>query len=112
MEALGQPGGCDSGRNAPLAADVRLGWTDLFPFLRTEGALREFLMGMHGYGLISSPHVVSAFDLGRFHRLADLGGATGHLAIAACQRYPNLVRSSSISPGPSPSRGRSSEPPR
>ena len=23
-------------------------------------------------------------------RLVDLGGATGHLAIAACQRYPNL----------------------
>jgi acetylserotonin N-methyltransferase len=59
-------------------------------FFRSEDALREFLMGMHGYGLISSPQIVSAFDLSRFHRLADLGGATGHLAIAACQRYPNL----------------------
>jgi acetylserotonin N-methyltransferase len=47
-------------------------------------------MGMHGYGVISSPHVVTAFDLSRFERLVDLGGATGHLAIAACQRYPNL----------------------
>jgi acetylserotonin N-methyltransferase len=47
-------------------------------------------MGMHGFGLISSPHVVEAFDLGRFTRLVDLGGATGHLAIAACQRYPHL----------------------
>src|SRR5205807_2692510 len=37
-----------------------------------------------------SPHVVSAFDLSRFRRLVDLGGATGHLAIAACQRYPSL----------------------
>jgi acetylserotonin N-methyltransferase len=45
---------------------------------------------MHGYGLISSPHVVSAFDLGRFRRLVDLGGATGHLAIAACLHYPDL----------------------
>jgi hypothetical protein len=31
---------------------------------------------MHGLGLISSPHVVAAFDLARFERLVDLGGAT------------------------------------
>jgi acetylserotonin N-methyltransferase len=59
-------------------------------FFHTEEAMREFLMAMHGYGLISSPLVVAAFDLGRFRRLVDLGGATGHLAIAACQRYPAL----------------------
>ncbi|MBM4067431.1 MAG: homocysteine methyltransferase [Planctomycetes bacterium] len=59
-------------------------------FFRTEEFKREFLMGMHGYGLISSPHVVSAFDLSRFQRFIDLGGATGHLVIAACQRFPNL----------------------
>jgi acetylserotonin O-methyltransferase len=59
-------------------------------FFRDETARQEFLMGMHGYGLISSPRVVDAFDLGRFRRLVDLGGATGHLAIAACQRYPQL----------------------
>ncbi len=59
-------------------------------FFKTEDAKREFLMGMHGFGLISSPHVVAAFDLGWFTSFVDLGGATGHLAIAACQRYPNL----------------------
>jgi acetylserotonin N-methyltransferase len=59
-------------------------------FFRTEEDRREFLMGMHGQGQLSSPEVVSAFDLGRFRRLADLGGATGHLAIAACRRYPSL----------------------
>jgi acetylserotonin N-methyltransferase len=59
-------------------------------FFKTEAAKREFLMGMHGFGVISSPHVVGAFDLSRFKRLVDLGGATGHLAIAACQRYPHL----------------------
>ncbi|MHB1556484.1 MAG: class I SAM-dependent methyltransferase [Isosphaeraceae bacterium] len=59
-------------------------------FFHTEADKREFLMGMHGYGLMSSPHVVSAFDLGRFRRLVDLGGATGHLAIAACRHYPGL----------------------
>src|SRR5260370_20990549 len=59
-------------------------------FFRTEEAKREFLIGMHGFGLLSSPGVVAAFDLSRFHRLVDLGGATGHLAITACQRYPGL----------------------
>lgn len=62
-------------------------------FFRTEHAKREFLMGMHGFGLISSPQVVAAFDLGRFRHLVDLGGATGHLAIAACERYPQLQAS-------------------
>src|SRR5215831_7948354 len=59
-------------------------------FFRTEEAKREFLMGMHGYGQISSPHVVAAFDLSPYRGLVDLGGATGHLAIAACERYPQL----------------------
>ena len=59
-------------------------------FFRTEQAKREFLMGMHGFGVISSPHVVRAFDLSRFRRLADLGAATGHLAIAACEAWPQL----------------------
>lgn len=59
-------------------------------FFNTDEARTEFLMGMHGFGLISSPHVVGAFDLSRFRRLVDLGGATGHLAVAACARYPHL----------------------
>lgn len=59
-------------------------------FFHTDESLREFLMGMHGFGVISSPHVVSAVDLSRYSYLVDLGGATGHLAIAACQRYPHL----------------------
>ena len=59
-------------------------------FFRTDEAMQEFLMGMHGFGMITSPHVVNAFDLSRFKVMADLGGATGHLAIAACQRYSQL----------------------
>jgi len=59
-------------------------------FFRTEDRKGEFLFGMHGMGLISSPEVVAAFDLGRFRRLVDLGGATGHLAVAACERYAGL----------------------
>jgi acetylserotonin N-methyltransferase len=59
-------------------------------FFRSEEAMRDFLMGMHGFGMLTSPRVVGAFDLGRFRRLVDLGGATGHLAIAACERYAEL----------------------
>ncbi len=59
-------------------------------FFKTDEARREFLMGMHGYGVLSSPHVVNAFDLSRFRTMVDLGAATGHLVIAACERYPEL----------------------
>jgi len=59
-------------------------------FFRTEDAMREFQKGMHGFGRLSSPAVVAAFDLSRFRRLVDLGGGTGHLAEAARARYPHL----------------------
>jgi acetylserotonin N-methyltransferase len=59
-------------------------------FFRTEEAMRDFQRGMHGFGQLSSPAVVAAFDLSRHRRLVDLGGGTGHLAQAAGARYPNL----------------------
>jgi acetylserotonin N-methyltransferase len=59
-------------------------------FFRTEESKREFLKGMHGFGRISSPAVAAAFDLGHFHRLIDLGGASGHLADAVRERYPQI----------------------
>jgi len=59
-------------------------------FFRTPEAMREFQQGMHGFGRLSSPAVVAAFDLSRFRRLVDLGGGTGHLAEAARERYPHL----------------------
>jgi len=59
-------------------------------FFRNEADKREFLLGMHGQGQMSSPEVVRAFDLSRFKKLVDVGGATGHLAVAACRRYPRL----------------------
>lgn len=59
-------------------------------FFPTEEKMRTFIMGMHGFGVLSSPAVVRAFDLSPFHTVADLGGATGHLTIAACEHYPNL----------------------
>jgi acetylserotonin N-methyltransferase len=58
-------------------------------FFRTEEAKQTFVQGMHGLGILSSPKVVGAFDLSRFRRMVDLGGATGHLAITACDRHPD-----------------------
>jgi acetylserotonin O-methyltransferase len=60
-------------------------------FYRTDEAMRNFMRGMHGFGMLTSPAVVSAFDLSRFRRMVDLGGGTGHLAIAACRQYPRLA---------------------
>lgn len=57
---------------------------------KIEELQRDFTAGMHGLGMISSPRVAAAFDLSRFRRLADLGGATGHLALAARERYPEM----------------------
>jgi len=59
-------------------------------FYRTPEARREFLAGMHGLGLQTSPAVVRIFNLNKFRKLCDLGGATGHLAIAACERYGTM----------------------
>ena len=59
-------------------------------FYRTGEARADFLAGMHGLGLLSSPAVVRAFNLNGFATLVDLGGATGHLAIAACERYGRM----------------------
>jgi acetylserotonin N-methyltransferase len=59
-------------------------------FFRDEDDKREFLLGMLGFGQLSSPEVVAAFDLSRFTHLVDLGGATGHLAVAACRESPSL----------------------
>jgi acetylserotonin N-methyltransferase len=59
-------------------------------YFRTEETKRNFLKGMHGFGRISSPAVAAAFDLSRFHRMIDLGGASGHLVQAVRERYPKI----------------------
>jgi acetylserotonin N-methyltransferase len=59
-------------------------------FFRTDERKRDFLAGMHGMGMLSSPAVVAAFDLSPFRRFVDLGGGTGHLAQAVRERYPRI----------------------
>ncbi len=56
----------------------------------SPSGLKDFINGMHGVGLLASSTLVTSFDLSPFEHLVDLGGATGHLAIAACQAYPRL----------------------
>src|SRR5262249_30375207 len=46
--------------------------------------------------------VIAAVDLSRFTHLCDLGGATGHLAIEACRRYPALRATVFDLPGVAP----------
>jgi acetylserotonin N-methyltransferase len=59
-------------------------------FFPTEEKMRTFIMGMHGFGKLSSPGVAQAFDLSPYKHIVDLGGATGHLTIEICERYPDL----------------------
>ena len=59
-------------------------------FFKSESAKRDFLAGMNGFGMLSSPLVAGAFDLSRFRHMVDLGGATGHLSIAVCNRNQDL----------------------
>ncbi len=73
-------------------------WTQVFGsrealfdhYFRSDESAGNFLGGMHGFGQLSSASAVRAFDLSRFKHLVDLGGATGHLVIAACEAYPEL----------------------
>ena len=73
-------------------------WTQVFGsrdalfdhYFRNDESAANFLGGMHGFGQLASPPAVRAFDLSRLTHLVDLGGATGHLAIAACEAYPSL----------------------
>lgn len=82
----------DAVREATPRWRQTFGWSgSIFDnFFQTEERKREFLMGMHGLGMWASPAVVRALDLSRFQILADLGAATGHLAVAACEAWPQL----------------------
>ncbi|MFN0101964.1 MAG: methyltransferase [Bryobacteraceae bacterium] len=58
-------------------------------FFQTDDAMRTFLTGLQGFGMLSSPQVVAAHDLGEVNHFVDLGGGTGHLALAFLDKYPN-----------------------
>jgi acetylserotonin O-methyltransferase len=82
----------DCVRTGQHAWQPAFGWDGpIFDHLfSTPAAQHEFLMGMHGFGLLSSPVVAAAFDFSPFRHVVDLGGASGHLAAALCRRNPQL----------------------
>jgi acetylserotonin N-methyltransferase len=59
-------------------------------YFRNETSAASFIGGMHGFGQIASQRIAEAFDLSQFKNLVDLGGATGHLCVAACTAWPQL----------------------
>lgn len=64
---------------------------DIFDhFFASKDAKETFMTAMHGMGLLSSPRVAGSFDLSEHRVVADLGGGTGHLVAAICERYPAM----------------------
>ncbi|HEU0121204.1 MAG TPA: class I SAM-dependent methyltransferase [Bryobacteraceae bacterium] len=57
-------------------------------FFQTPESMRTFLTGLHGFGMLSSPQAIAAHDLSGVQHFVDLGGGTGHLALAFLDRYP------------------------
>jgi len=53
-------------------------WSHLY---RNKEDLDRFMMGMHSFSVLSAPHICESFDLSKFRRAVDLGGATGALSI-------------------------------
>jgi acetylserotonin N-methyltransferase len=58
-------------------------------FFKTDEAMRAFLTALHGFGMLSSPQAIGAHDLSEVRHFVDLGGGTGHLALAFLDQYPN-----------------------
>ena len=52
-------------------------------FFKTEEAMRTFLTGLHGFGMLSSPQAIAAHDLSEVQHFVDLGGGTGVVGAAA-----------------------------
>ncbi|HEY4858022.1 MAG TPA: methyltransferase [Xanthobacteraceae bacterium] len=53
--------------------------------------LGTFFRGLHAGALATGEQLANTYKFERFHRLLDVGGGSGGLAIAACQRYPGLT---------------------
>src|ERR1700738_2976609 len=53
--------------------------------------LGTFFRGLHAGALATGEQLANTYEFERFHRLLDVGGGSGGLAIAACQRCPGLT---------------------
>ncbi|EDO48158.1 predicted protein, partial [Nematostella vectensis] len=62
---------------------------DLFSFVyATKRGLLVFLEGLRGSSKLDAEGFVTAFDLTKYKRICDLGGATGEIAQAVNKHYP------------------------
>lgn len=52
----------------------------------------QFVYGMHSFGQMTSPAIATAFDLTLHKTFVDLGGASGHLALACLDRWDHLEK--------------------
>ena len=58
---------------------------------RDDGAEALFMSGMHGFGLVSFPSIIGSIDdMHQYRTFCDLGGATGCLAVSACEANAHL----------------------
>jgi cyclopropane fatty-acyl-phospholipid synthase-like methyltransferase len=53
-------------------------------------ALVAFFRGQHPDALLAGRKLADAFDLSDCRQLADIGGGSGGMAIAICERFPDL----------------------
>ena len=58
---------------------------------RDDQAEALFMSGMHGFGLVSFPTIIGSIDdIHQYRTFCDLGGATGCLAVSACEANAHL----------------------
>ena len=57
----------------------------------SEAELGAFFRGLHAGALATGEQLASSYKFERFRHLLDVGGGSGGLAIAACQRCPDLA---------------------
>ena len=57
----------------------------------SDEELGTFFRGLHAGALATGEQLAAAYKFERFHRLLDVGGGSGGLAIAACQRCADLA---------------------
>ena len=85
-----QSGRCHARGHAPLETDLRYRWRHLRRFLSHRRSDAQFSAGHAWLRHADVARRGGGIRSCTLSRLVDLGGGTGHLAIAACQRYPEL----------------------
>lgn len=56
----------------------------------SDEAVSEFFVGQHPDALLAGWKLADAVDFTRMRNLADIGGGSGGVALALCERYPEL----------------------